>query len=58
MQSELAIHIPFGVDIMQYALDNWPTSHVRHRGESKTGPFYYTAETYQKIDAQKLYSAR
>ena len=38
-QSTLAIHVPFGAAIMQYALDNWPESYARHRAEGKSGPY-------------------
>lgn len=54
LQSELAIHIPFGVDIMQHALDNWPASHARYRGEEKTGAYVYKDETYKNLDARTL----
>lgn len=56
LQTALAVHIPFGIDIMQTALDSWPAYHAQYRRENKIGPSYYNAETYQKIDAQKLYS--
>jgi hypothetical protein len=45
-KSTLAIHISFNASIMQYAMDHWPTQHVSYRNQGKTGPFYYTADTY------------
>ena len=58
LQTALAVHIPYGQDIMQIALDGWANYHAQFRREGKDGPSSYTAETYQKIDAQKLYSTR
>lgn len=58
LQSALAIHIPYEMDVMQYALDNWPADHARYRSEGKAGAFVYTAQTYEKFDAQKPYAAR
>lgn len=58
LQTTLAMHIPFAVDIMQTALDGWPAYHAGFRREGKSGPYSYDAATYQKLDAQKLYSTR
>lgn len=41
LKDELAMHIPFGVKIIQYALDNWPALHSRNKNDGKTGPYYY-----------------
>jgi len=41
IKNELAIHIPFGVKIIQYALDNWPSLHSQNKNDGKTGPFHY-----------------
>jgi hypothetical protein len=48
-QSTLAIHVPFGAAIMQYALDNWPESYARHRAEGKSGPYYYKDSVYEQL---------
>lgn len=56
LQGALAVHIPYGMDIMQYALDNWPASHARYRGEGKAGAFIYTAQTYDQLSPKKLYA--
>lgn len=41
IQDELAVHIPFGLKMIQYALDNWPASHCQNRNDGKTGPYHY-----------------
>jgi len=41
IKNELAIHIPFGLKKIQYALDNWPSSHFQNKFEGKTGPYHY-----------------
>ena len=49
LEAELAIHVSFNVAIMQYALDNWPSSHLRHRQQSESGPYYYKTEVYREL---------
>jgi hypothetical protein len=50
LHSELAIHIPYGIDIMQEALDNWPTSHSQYRSAKKSTPFHYNQSVYDKFE--------
>ncbi len=49
IKSQLAVHVPFGAKIVEYAMRNWPDSHRAHRKEGKTGAFYYTDATYKKL---------
>lgn len=49
LRPELAVHIPFGLHIMQFALDNWPNSHAQYRGEKKTGPYHYNQSVYDGL---------
>lgn len=49
IKEELAIHIPFAANIMQYALDNWPSSHLKYRSENKSGPFHYNSSVYDQL---------
>lgn len=49
LHSALAIHIPYGPDIMQLALDNWPTSHLKNRMGKSSGPFYYNQSVYDGL---------
>ncbi|MCZ2114646.1 MAG: TIR domain-containing protein [Anaerolineae bacterium] len=46
LRAELAIHVSFNAAIMQYALDNWPSSHLQYRQTEKTGPYYYKDSVY------------
>ena len=48
-QGALAVHIPFGAAIMQYALDHWPSSHEAYVKDGRTGPFYYKEEVYKGL---------
>jgi len=41
LKKELAIHIPFGQNKLDYALNNWPASHANYKKEGKTGDYYY-----------------
>lgn len=49
MRDHLAIHISFNARILQYALENWPESALKHAREGRTGPFYYKDEVYKKL---------
>jgi len=49
LQTELSIHIPYGIDIVQYALDNWPANHERYTSQGKSSPFYYKEKTYTDL---------
>lgn len=43
----LAVHVSFNASIMQHALENWPDSHKKLQGESKSGPYYYNDDVYK-----------
>jgi hypothetical protein len=45
----LAIHIPFGSKIMQYALENWPSSHDSHKAKGETGAYHYKDSVYTDL---------
>jgi hypothetical protein len=48
-QKTLAIHISFNAAIMQYAMDNWPSSHEKFTREGKSGPYYYNEDVYRRL---------
>jgi hypothetical protein len=49
LKNELAIYIPFGQKIMNYALNDWPLSHEGLKRENKTGPYYYYDNVYNSL---------
>ena len=49
IQSELAIHVSFNTAILQYALENWPSSNDTHRQKSESGPYYYKESVYKEL---------
>lgn len=49
IRDELAIYVPFGAKIVEYALNNWPDSHSQYVGEGKSGAYHYTEETYKRL---------
>lgn len=49
LRDKLAIHIPFGQKIMNYALNNWPASHAKHKLEGKTEAFHYVDSVYRDL---------
>ena len=50
LKDKLAIHVSFNAVIMQYTLDNWPSSHDLYRQQDKSGAYYYKEEVYRKLD--------
>lgn len=49
IRNELAVHISFNSKILQYALENWPTSDEIYRSDNKTGAYYYKDEVYKNL---------
>ncbi|WP_074415552.1 TIR domain-containing protein [Streptococcus suis] len=49
LDGQLDIFIPFGSKIMQYALEDWPSSHEQYRKEGKTGAYSYKDIVYQRL---------
>ena len=49
IKSELAIHVSFNVAILQYALENWPSSDTAHRQKGESGPYYYKESVYKEL---------
>ena len=49
IKNELVIYVSFNAAILQHALEHWPESSVRLRGENKTGPYYYPDNIYSSL---------
>lgn len=49
LRDQLAVHVTFNVAIIQYALENWPTTHESYVAEGKTGPYYYVESVYNNL---------
>jgi len=49
LKDELAIYVPFGQKIIDYALNNWPSSHSSHKSNGDTGAYYYKKEVYEQL---------
>lgn len=52
LREELAIHISYGPNIINFALNNWVLWHPKHRSNNKTGAFYYEDSIYESIKNQ------
>ena len=50
---ELVIYVPFGAKIIEYALENWPSSHANHKAEGKAGAFRYKESVYESLGLNK-----
>jgi hypothetical protein len=49
IRDELVIYIPFGHDIIEYAMDHWPDSFKTHKANGDTGAYFYKTEVYTKL---------
>jgi hypothetical protein len=49
IKDALAIYVPFGMKIVEYAMENWPASHARHRLAGDSGPYHYNESVYQEL---------
>lgn len=50
LDGELAIFIPFGKQITQYALENWPNCYFLHKNAGQIGAYYYKDNVYKKLE--------
>lgn len=49
IKDELAIYVSFQMKIIQYAMDNWPASHQKHKSNGVTGNRYYLDSVYKQL---------
>lgn len=49
IRDKLAVYVPFSTKIIEYSMQNWPSSHARYQKESSTGPYYYNDQTYKNL---------
>jgi hypothetical protein len=49
IRDELAIHVSFNAAILQYALENWPSSHRSYRADGEAGAYFYKSEVYRRL---------
>ena len=49
LRNELVIATSFNSKILNYALKNWPESHVKYRKANKNGHYYYPESVYNKL---------
>lgn len=49
LKNELVIYIPFGMKIIDYALNNWPDSHAIHVKNGDICPHHYHTSVYEKL---------
>ena len=51
LKCELAIHIPFGKNILNFALKYWPSSSSRHKKNGERGAYIYAETVYRKLES-------
>jgi MTH538 TIR-like domain (DUF1863) len=49
IKDELVVYVPFKHDVIEYAMENWPSEFARLRGEGKTGARYYIQDVYTRL---------
>lgn len=49
IRDALCMHVSFNLRIVQHAMDNWPDQHHQLRREGKSGPYFYTDDTYRNL---------
>lgn len=49
LRDELCIYVPFGQKILNYALNQWPGSHEKHRKEGKSTGYQYKDSVYKEL---------
>lgn len=49
IRDELVMYVPFGAKIIEYAMEHWPASHAKHRGNKEGGAYHYLESVYQGL---------
>jgi hypothetical protein len=49
IREELAVFVPFGAKIMEYAMNNWPESHRKYSAEGSKASYNYTDQLYKSL---------
>jgi hypothetical protein len=49
IRKELAIYVPFGMKIVEYAMAGWPNEHRSYRSQGKSGAFHYNQAVYTSL---------
>ena len=49
IRDELAVYVSFNAAIVQYALENWSSSHNLYEQQGKSGAYYYTQQVYSRL---------
>lgn len=49
LKNELAIFVPFKQKIIDFALNDWESSHKKYRSENKSGSYHYSDKVYNDL---------
>lgn len=49
IRDKLAIHIPYGIKIIKYALDNWQEEHNQHKKKGEISAYHYIPKVYTDL---------
>lgn len=49
IRSELAVFVPFSMKIVEYAMANWPASHIKYKSQNAIDSYHYTDQTYKNL---------
>lgn len=49
LKDHLAIHVAYGQKIINYALNNWPASHLERKRNGNSGPYIYKMSVYKSL---------
>lgn len=49
LRDKLAIFVPFGQKIINYALNNWPKRHEVHKAANEIDSYHYKDSVYEKL---------
>jgi hypothetical protein len=53
IRDELAVYVPFGVKIIEYAMQNWPAMHADYVKQSKSGAYHFNDSVYASLGIDK-----
>ena len=49
VKEELAVHVSYNQKVIEYAMNNWISSHEQYKKDNKTGAYFYKESVYSQL---------
>lgn len=49
IRDELVMYVPYSINIIEYAINNWPSQFEQRKRNGETGPYHYIQSVYDRL---------